>query len=70
MNRYELKNVAGFQLFDLSENDKRGRLKKHTPPREYLIRREQLTKASAKELINELNKRKKVTNNGPKRIKP
>ena len=54
----EIKNIACFNLFDLTPDEYRGRKKEHRPPKEYTERKEQLAKCSAKELERELKRRK------------
>ncbi|MDD3394877.1 MAG: hypothetical protein PHG19_09590 [Anaerotignum sp.] len=54
-----IRNIASFQLFNLSDTDKWGRLKTHNPPAEYVERRKQLSFYSEKELKNELRRREK-----------
>ena len=50
-------NKADFELFDLTDNEKRGRVKAHMPPKEYVLRKEQLSKCTIKELQQELKRR-------------
>jgi len=51
--------VLAKELFDLTDDDlKFRRKKKHKPPKEYEIRKEQLAKATVKELENELKRRR------------
>jgi len=58
-NKYELRNIADFKLFDPTEQDFRiRRLKKDVKPKEYLLRKEKLKEASTRELINELKRRR------------
>jgi len=56
-DKYNVSNVTSSNLFDLSESDQRGRLKKHRPPEEYVKRKEQLSKATIGELRNEIKRR-------------
>ena len=56
----EVRNIASFELFDLQEDDFRGRQKRHTPPEGYIERKRQLSLCSTKELENELKRRKKA----------
>lgn len=58
LNKTEFTNIANFDLFDLTENDKRGRLAEARVPKEYAIRKENITKATTNELINELRRRR------------
>lgn len=58
LNDSEIRNKAGSELFDLSENDTKNRLKKHNPPESYVQRKNILSECSDKELKNELKKRR------------
>ena len=59
-NKYELRNVADFDLFDPTPEDfKVRRLVKDKKPKEYLDRVKEIQKTSTKELLNELRRRKK-----------
>lgn len=60
INKYEYKNVASFELFDLSENDKLCRLARERIPQAYLDRKAKIEESSSKELINELRRRGKL----------
>lgn len=60
INKYEYKNVASFELFDLSENDKLGRLARTRTPQAYLDRKAKIAESTTKELINELRRRGKL----------
>ena len=53
-----VRNICCQDLFDLSDQECRGRLMPHRPPKEYAERKKQLTLCSDKELINELKLRK------------
>lgn len=55
----EIKNIASAGLFDLKDTDFRGREAIKRVPKEYAIRKEQLSLCSIKELENELRRRKK-----------
>lgn len=57
LNKHEYTNIADFDLFDLTESDKRGRLAKHRPPKEYIERKEKILESSTTELVNELRRR-------------
>lgn len=59
LNKFDYTNIASFELFDLTDGDKKGRLARHKPPKEYVERKEKISKASTKELLNELRRRKK-----------
>lgn len=60
-NKYEIRNVADFKLFDPTEQDFMvRRLKKDVKPKEYLLKKEKLKEASSRELINELKRRGRV----------
>lgn len=54
----EVRNVASFELFDLSDEDVRGRSKIPNVPAAYKEKRRQLELCSTKELENELKRRK------------
>lgn len=56
-DKYTLRNIANFQLFDLSPNDERSRVVPHKPPQEFLDRRKTLNSTSTKELLAELRLR-------------
>ncbi|MGL6199882.1 MAG: hypothetical protein ACRC3H_13220 [Lachnospiraceae bacterium] len=58
LNKAEYTNIANFNLFDLTENDKRGRLAEARVPMEFIVRKENIEKATTKELINELRRRR------------
>jgi len=60
VNRNELRNIACFDLFDLSPIDFRGRQKKSTIPDSFKVKRESLTATSSKELIRELKRRGRI----------
>lgn len=57
LNKYEVRNIAAFELFDLSPEDYRGRQKKPQIPKEYQERRKAIEEAKTKELLNELRRR-------------
>lgn len=58
INKYQYDNIANFELFDLTDDDlKVRRLVKAKTPKEYLIKRESISKSKNKELINELKRR-------------
>lgn len=59
INQYQCRNMASFQLFDLTEEDERGRLAVPRIPESCLQRKRKLAEASTKELIAELRKRGK-----------
>lgn len=59
INQYPYRNMASFQLFDLTEEDEHGRLAIPSIPESYLQRKRKLAEASTKELIAELRKRGK-----------
>lgn len=59
INKDKYYNVANFELFDLTKNDKRGRLARIRIPQSYLDRKAKLSEASIKELMNELRRRGK-----------
>lgn len=55
-----VRNRACFDLFDLTGEEPRGRIKKHRPPEEYAERKKYLSLCSAKELENELKRRRRA----------
>lgn len=57
-NKNTVRNIASFELFDLSPEDVRGRQKPHKPPKEFLEKRKALKELSTKELLNELKRRR------------
>lgn len=56
-NKYEIKNLASFELFDLSSDDYLGRQKTHRVPDSYKNMMTEVKKTSTKILINELKQR-------------
>lgn len=58
VDKYRVRNVASFELFDLAESDCLTRKAPRRTPKEYLTKREYIAKATTKELINELRRRK------------
>lgn len=57
-NKYELRNIADFELFDPTVQDFRvRRFKKDVKPKEYLLKKEKLKEATSRELVNELKRR-------------
>lgn len=62
VDKYTVRNIAAFELFDLSPEDYRGRQKEPVLPNEYKERRKAIEATSTKELVNELKRRgKKVS---------
>lgn len=57
INKYEYHNIANFELFDLSDEDFRHRLKKENIPKGYQEKRKVISDTSTKELLNELRRR-------------
>ena len=57
VNKRDVRNIASFQLFDLSENDCLRRKAPDRTPKEYLTKRDYISKATTKELIAELRRR-------------
>lgn len=57
MDKRNVRNVASFQLFDLSESDCLERKAPDRTPKEYLTKRDCISKATTKELIAELRRR-------------
>lgn len=55
----EVWNKANFELFDMADEEPRGRVKEHRPPKEYTERKKQLSLCSTKELENELKRRRR-----------
>lgn len=62
VDKYTVRNVAAFDLFDLTPEDHRGRQKKPVLPKEYQERRKAIEETSTKELVNELKRRKYAAN--------
>lgn len=60
INKSKYLNIASFELFDLKDDDKRGRLARVKIPQSYLDRKSRIKEASTKELISELRKRGKL----------
>lgn len=56
-DKYTVRNIANFELFDLMPEDFRGRKKKPAVPEEYKNRVQELSKLKDKELIAELRRR-------------
>lgn len=57
VDKYTVKNVASFELFDLGPNDKRGRLASLRIPPEYLAKKKTIEQSTTKELAAELRRR-------------
>lgn len=57
VDKYTVRNIASFDLFDLMPNDDRHRKKKPEIPKEYQERRDAISKTKTKELISELQRR-------------
>lgn len=57
VNDSEIKNIADFELFDLSGNDSRKRVKKGNPPQKYTDKMRTLSECSVKDLKRELKRR-------------
>lgn len=57
VDKRNVRNVASFQLFDLSESDCLRRKAPDRTPKEYLTKRDYISKATTKELIAELRRR-------------
>lgn len=57
VDKYTVRNVASFELFDLGPDDKRGRLARVRIPAEYLERKKAIEKSTTKELAAELRRR-------------
>ena len=67
VDKYTVRNVAAFDLFDLAPEDYRGRQKKPVLPKEYQERRKAIEATSTKELVNELKRRKYAANKSKER---
>lgn len=62
VNKFKKRNIADFNLFDFSQEELRIRRKvRDRKPKEYLDKVESLSKLSNKELLRELNSRKRRT---------
>ena len=57
LNKSDITYISCHNLFDLSENDSRCRVKRAIVPTEYLSKRECLSRATNKELLRELRRR-------------
>ena len=57
VDKYTVRNVAAFDLFDLAPQDYRGRQKQPVLPKEYQERRKAIEDTNTKELVNELKRR-------------
>lgn len=57
INANERRNMASFDLFDLTPDDYRGRKRPENIPASYKNKRNELSAATSKELINELKRR-------------
>lgn len=55
----KIRNIASFELFDISDNDFRGRQKPGKPPKRYLEEKCLLSEMSTKQLERELKRRRK-----------
>lgn len=62
-----IRNIASFELFDISDSDFKGREKKHKLPKEFLEKKQILSEISTKELQRELKRRKSTEDNNRKR---
>lgn len=56
-DKYKVRRVAAFELFNLAPGDKRGRLAPLRIPPEYTERKQAISQSTAKELVSELRKR-------------
>ena len=56
-DKYTVRKIAAFELFDLAPGDKRGRLAPLRIPPEYKERKQMISQSTTKELISELQKR-------------
>ena len=66
-DKYTVRNIAAFDLFDLGPEDFRGRQKRPVIPKEYQERRKAIEATSTKELVNELKRRKCAANKNTER---
>lgn len=57
VNDNDIKNIADFELFDISDSDYRKRVKKGKPPQKFTEKMEVLSQCSVKELRRELKRR-------------
>lgn len=57
LNKYNYRNIADFELFDVHNFFGLKRLKQDKKPKEYLDKKEKLQQSSNKELLNELKRR-------------
>lgn len=57
INKFEVKKIAAFELFDLAPGDKRGRIAPLRIPPEYTSRKQAVSQSATKELVAELRKR-------------
>lgn len=57
VDRFTVRNVASFELFDLTPEDNRRRQAKPRIPEEYQKRRQAIEDAKTRELVNELRRR-------------
>jgi hypothetical protein len=58
VNSFEYRNMADFELFDPTREDfENRRVKKDRKPKEYILKREQISASKTQELINELKRR-------------
>lgn len=62
VDKYTVRNIAAFDLFDLGPEDFHGRQKRPVIPKEYQERRKAIEATSTKELVNELKRRKCAAN--------
>ena len=57
VDKYTVRNIASFELFDLAPEDKRGRLARLRIPPEYLEKKKIIEQSTTKELAAELRRR-------------
>lgn len=57
VNENEVRNVASFEFFDLTPDEFRGRKAKVKTPNDLINKRNEISKSTSKELINELRRR-------------
>lgn len=57
VNKYSVKKVAAFELFDLAPGDERGRVAPTRIPPEYVARKQAISQSATKELVAELRQR-------------
>lgn len=59
LNDSKITNIADFNLFDLNDNEPKGRIKQHRPSKKYIEKVEIFKSLSDKELLAEIKRRKR-----------